>query len=131
MPHMTHARCTHALRQDGWTGLIIAAQNGHEAVVRLLLERGAEVDKATKVKCTQTIALSLSLSLSSSLPSSSSFSLSLSPPAPSLSLPLSFSLSMAVPAVFARKQFVAALEHPSRFSCVAVSRPKSCSSHHL
>ncbi len=38
----------------------MAAQNGHEAVVRLLLERGAEVNKATKVKCTQTIALSRS-----------------------------------------------------------------------
>ncbi len=38
----------------------MAAQNGNEAVVRLLLERGAEVDKATKVKCTQTIALSRS-----------------------------------------------------------------------
>ena len=34
----------------------MAAQNGHEAVVRLLLERGAEVDKADQVcvKCTQT-----------------------------------------------------------------------------
>jgi hypothetical protein len=49
--HDTRTR-THALRQDGSTGLIMAAQNCHEAVVRLLLERGAEVDKASQVKCT-------------------------------------------------------------------------------
>jgi hypothetical protein len=53
--HDTRTR-THALRQDGSTGLILAAQNGHEATVRLLLERGAEVDQADQVfvKCTQT-----------------------------------------------------------------------------
>ncbi len=47
----THTRHTnaHALRQDGRTGLMVAAEKGHEAVVRLLLERGAEVDKANKV----------------------------------------------------------------------------------
>jgi hypothetical protein len=37
------------LYQDGATGLIVAAQHGHEAVVRLLLENGASVDAATQV----------------------------------------------------------------------------------
>ncbi len=45
----TISRHAHALRQEGCTGLIMAAQIGHEAVVRLLLERGAAVDKATQV----------------------------------------------------------------------------------
>ena len=31
--------------------LYIAAQNGHETVARLLLERGAAVNAATKVSC--------------------------------------------------------------------------------
>jgi hypothetical protein len=47
----THSRHVHAL-QDGLTGLIMAAEKGHEAVVRLLLERGAEVDKASQVGVT-------------------------------------------------------------------------------
>ncbi len=49
-------RRTRAPRQVGWTGLIFAAENGHGAVVRLLLERGAAVDRASQVsvECTQT-----------------------------------------------------------------------------
>ncbi len=47
---ITHARHAHnALWQDGSTGLMAAAKDGKEAVVRLLLERGAEVDKANEV----------------------------------------------------------------------------------
>ena len=38
-----------AKSQDGQTGLILAAQNGHEEVVRLLLEHGAEAKAADKV----------------------------------------------------------------------------------
>ena len=37
------------LWQDGATPLIAAAQNGHEAVVRLLLEHKASVDAADQV----------------------------------------------------------------------------------
>ena len=35
--------------QDGATPLFIAAENGHETVARLLLERGAAVNAAIKV----------------------------------------------------------------------------------
>jgi hypothetical protein len=35
--------------QVGWTGLILAAQSGHEAVVRLLIEHKAEVNAAKQV----------------------------------------------------------------------------------
>ena len=33
-----------AVLKDGHTALIIAAQQGHEAVVKLLLDKGAAVD---------------------------------------------------------------------------------------
>ena len=34
--------------KDGWTALTIAAREGHETVVRLLLDNGASVDKPAK-----------------------------------------------------------------------------------
>ena len=37
---------------DGWTSLFSAAQRGHEAVVRELLEAGAYVNKATNLGIT-------------------------------------------------------------------------------
>ena len=36
--------------QDGWTALIVAAQNGHVSTVTLLLDKGALVDQANKVR---------------------------------------------------------------------------------
>ena len=35
--------------QDGRTALIIAAQEGHTDIVKLLLQHGADIDHATKV----------------------------------------------------------------------------------
>ena len=35
-----------AVANGGWTPLYIACANGHEATVRLLLERGAAIDKS-------------------------------------------------------------------------------------
>ena len=35
--------------QDGWTALCIAAQNGHDTVVKTLLQADAAVDHAEKV----------------------------------------------------------------------------------
>ena len=35
--------------QDGWTPLMIAAQNGHSSVLETLLQYGATVDKANRV----------------------------------------------------------------------------------
>ncbi len=35
--------------QDGWTGLILASQNGRADVVRLLLDSRADIHAATKV----------------------------------------------------------------------------------
>ena len=35
--------------QNGWTGFILASQNGHLEVVKLLLDKGADVNKADKV----------------------------------------------------------------------------------
>ena len=37
------------LLQNGVTSLFIASQNGHVEVVKLLLDRGASVDKAKEV----------------------------------------------------------------------------------
>ena len=36
--------------QDGWTALMVAAQNGHTSTVGLLLEKGASVDQVEKVR---------------------------------------------------------------------------------
>ena len=36
--------------QDGWTAIMAAAQNGHTSTVALLLEKGASVNHANKVK---------------------------------------------------------------------------------
>ena len=35
--------------QDGWTAVMVAAQNGHESTVGLLLDRGADVEARNKV----------------------------------------------------------------------------------
>ena len=37
------------VRQDGWTGLIMAAQNGHAEAMRLLVEGKADINAADKV----------------------------------------------------------------------------------
>jgi hypothetical protein len=37
------------VRQDGWTGLILAAHNGHAEAVRLLVEGKADINAASKV----------------------------------------------------------------------------------
>ena len=47
-------------KNDGYTPLLIAAEKGHAAVARLLLERGAEVNQAKYNGCTPLlIALNL------------------------------------------------------------------------
>ncbi len=43
-----HPQTTHVL-QDGWTPLFVAAQNGHLEVVRLLLDKGANMEAANNV----------------------------------------------------------------------------------
>ena len=35
--------------QDGWTAVMVAAQNGHESTVGLLLDRGADMEARNKV----------------------------------------------------------------------------------
>ena len=37
--------------QDGWTAVMVAAQNGHESTVGLLLDRGADVKATNSVSC--------------------------------------------------------------------------------
>ena len=50
---MQYAISVHAtnnvMNQDGYTALMFAAQYGHDAVVTLLLDRGANIDCADKV----------------------------------------------------------------------------------
>ena len=41
--------CAGVCFQDGWTGFIIAAEKGHVEVIKLLLDKGADVNQATKV----------------------------------------------------------------------------------
>lgn len=36
--------------QGGWTPLHLAAQSGHAAVMKMLLERGAAIDKTHQVR---------------------------------------------------------------------------------
>ena len=44
--------------QDGWTALMLAAQDGHFNVVETLLQHGASVDKKTTVSAQLTLYLS-------------------------------------------------------------------------
>ena len=41
--------CAGVCLQGGWTGFIFAAYGGQLEVVKLLLDKGADVNKATKV----------------------------------------------------------------------------------
>ena len=43
-------RCWVVRLQDGWTAVMLAAQNGHESTARLLLDRGADVEARTLVR---------------------------------------------------------------------------------
>ncbi len=54
-------------RQNGATGLIAAAQNGHEAMVRLLLEHKADPSAADQVRIQSSASLFASLLLNSNL----------------------------------------------------------------
>ena len=36
--------------QKGWTAVMVAAQNGHESTVGLLLDRGADMEARNKVR---------------------------------------------------------------------------------
>ncbi len=41
-----------SLMQDGWTPFLEAASRGHLEVVRLLMEKGAEIHRAANVRRT-------------------------------------------------------------------------------
>ena len=49
MPPKMHTKKTLLLLQDGRTPLYVACQIGYEAVVKLLLDGGSDVNKAAKV----------------------------------------------------------------------------------
>ena len=56
MPVLMGSKLTRHIRffaccdlQDGWTALMVAAQSGHDAVAKALLEQGATVDHADTV----------------------------------------------------------------------------------
>lgn len=46
-----HVACTFV--QDNRTALMLAASNGNVALVRILMEKGADVNIQDKVRCTQ------------------------------------------------------------------------------
>ena len=43
-------RCWVMRLQNGWTAVMLAAQNGHESTAGLLLDRGADVEARTSVR---------------------------------------------------------------------------------
>ena len=48
--HMSTCTYTYTVSlQDGWTALMVASQEGHVECVRMLLDRGAEVNMQNKV----------------------------------------------------------------------------------
>ena len=46
---MSVTGCVLSIVQGGWTGLVLAAQNGHLEVVRLLVDKGADINAMTEV----------------------------------------------------------------------------------
>ena len=45
----------HLSLQDGWTALMMASQAGHIECVKVLLDKGAEVNMQNKVRCHYTL----------------------------------------------------------------------------